>query len=82
MSHSCSGDASRAGDLRLIGNLLGFEEMFQPDGQRHQLGNVRQTRWVWRLDRLRLSYLLLPMFAASDLELGLDVIHDALSSLV
>lgn len=42
LRYAGSGDASGAGDLGLVFDLAGCEEMFESDGQRHQLGDVRK----------------------------------------
>lgn len=42
LSYAGSGDASGAGDLGLVFDLAGGEEMFESNGQRHQLGYVRK----------------------------------------
>ena len=42
LRYAGTGDAGGAGDLGLIFDLAGGEEMFESNGQRHQLGDVRK----------------------------------------
>lgn len=42
LRYAGTGDASGAGDLGLVFHLSGGEQMFESNGQRHQLGDVRK----------------------------------------
>jgi len=42
LRYAGTGDAGCAGDLGLVFDLAGGEEMFESNGQRHQLGDVRK----------------------------------------
>ncbi len=75
LSDPCAGDASGAGDLGLVFDLAGGEQVFETNGERHQLGDVRNAgRRVSFLSRLRHDAMA-AVGGGDGLEFGLNMCH-------